>query len=39
VVRRALFASVALAPVVILVHYLFHPAETVDFALAAGWKR
>jgi Ca2+:H+ antiporter len=36
VVRRALFASVALAPVVILVHYLFHPAETVDFALAAA---
>ena len=35
-VRRALFASVALAPVVILVHYLFHPAETVDFALAAA---
>ena len=34
-VRRALFASVAFAPVVILVHYLFHPAETVDFALAA----
>jgi Ca2+:H+ antiporter len=36
VVRRALFASVAFAPVVILVHYLFHPAETVDFALAAA---
>ena len=35
-VRRALFASVAFAPVVILVHYLFHPAETVDFALAAA---
>jgi len=36
VVRRILFTSVALAPVVILVHYVFHPAETVDFALAAA---
>ena len=35
-VRRILFASVALAPVVILVHYLFDPAETVDFVLAAA---
>jgi Ca2+:H+ antiporter len=36
VVRRVLFASVALAPVVILIHYLFHPAEMVDFVLAAA---
>jgi Ca2+:H+ antiporter len=36
VVRRLLFASVALAPVVVLVHYLIHPSETVDFALAAA---
>src|SRR5829696_5295573 len=35
-VRRILFTSVALAPVVVLVHYLFHPAETVDFVLAAA---
>ncbi len=35
-VRRILFASVALAPVVVLVHYLFHPVETVDFVLAAA---
>jgi Ca2+:H+ antiporter len=35
-VRRLLFTSVALAPVVILVHYLFHPSETVDFVLAAA---
>ncbi len=34
-VRRILFGSVALAPVVILVHYVFHPPETVEFALAA----
>ena len=35
-VRRILFTSVALAPVVVLVHYLFHPPETVDFVLAAA---
>ena len=35
-VRRVLFASVALAPAVILVHYLVHPAEMVDFILAAA---
>jgi len=35
-VRRFLFASVALAPVVILVHYTLHPAETLDFVLAAA---
>ena len=34
-VRRILFSSVALAPLVILVHYVFHPAETLEFALAA----
>jgi Ca2+:H+ antiporter len=36
VVRRLLFGSVALAPVVVLVHYLVHPSQTVDFALAAA---
>jgi Ca2+:H+ antiporter len=35
-VRRILFASVAIAPIVVLVHYLFHPTETVDFVLAAA---
>ena len=35
-VRRILFASVALAPIVVLIHYLFHPPETVDFVLAAA---
>src|SRR6201991_3393874 len=35
-VRRLLFASVALAPLVVLIHYLFHPSETVDFVLAAA---
>ena len=35
-VRRMLFASVALAPLVVLIHYLFHPSETVDFVLAAA---
>jgi Ca2+:H+ antiporter len=35
-VRRTLFTSVALAPAVILVHYVFHPSETVDFVLAAA---
>jgi Ca2+:H+ antiporter len=35
-VRRILFTSVALAPIVVLVHYLFHPAQTVDFVLAAA---
>ena len=34
-VRRVLFMSVALAPIVVLVHYLFHPSATVDFVLAA----
>jgi Ca2+:H+ antiporter len=35
-VRRVLFTSVALAPLVVLVHYVFHPSETVDFVLAAA---
>jgi Ca2+:H+ antiporter len=35
-VRRILFASVALAPIVVLIHYLFHPTETVDFVLSAA---
>jgi Ca2+:H+ antiporter len=35
VVRRILFASVALAPVVIVVHYAAHPGYVVDFTLAA----
>src|SRR5918994_7860285 len=35
-VRRVLFTSVGLAPIVILVHYLFHPGATVDFVLSAA---
>ncbi len=35
-VRKILFTSVALAPLVILIHYVFHPDETVEFALAAA---
>jgi Ca2+:H+ antiporter len=35
-VRRLLFASVAFAPVVILVHYLLEPSETLEFVLAAA---
>ena len=35
-VRRLLFASVAFAPVVILLHYVFKPAETLEFVLAAA---
>jgi Ca2+:H+ antiporter len=35
-VRRLLFASVALAPLVILVHYTVHPTETLEFVLAAA---
>jgi len=35
-VRRILFATVALAPLVIVVHYLFHPSKTLDFVLAAA---
>jgi Ca2+:H+ antiporter len=36
VVRRILFTSVALAPIVILIHYVFHPGGVVDFVLAAA---
>jgi Ca2+:H+ antiporter len=35
VARRFLFGSLALAPLTILLHYAAHPAETVDFVLAA----
>ena len=35
-VRRLLFTSVALAPIVVLIHYAFHPANTLDFVLAAA---
>ncbi|MCP9485349.1 MAG: calcium/proton exchanger [Gaiellaceae bacterium MAG52_C11] len=35
-VRRLLFGSVGLAPLVILIHYVFHPAETIEFVLAAA---
>jgi Ca2+:H+ antiporter len=35
-VRRLLFASVAFAPVVILVHYVVKPSETLEFVLAAA---
>jgi Ca2+:H+ antiporter len=35
VARRILWASLTLAPATLLVHYLFHPSDTVDFLLAA----
>ena len=35
-IRRILFTSVALAPVVVLIHYVFHPTETLEFVLAAA---
>jgi Ca2+:H+ antiporter len=35
VARNILWSSVALAPLVVLVHYLFHPSATVEFVLAA----
>jgi Ca2+:H+ antiporter len=35
VIRRALFASLALAPITIALHYAAHPSETVEFVLAA----
>ncbi len=35
-VRRALFTSVAFAPLVVVLHYAFHLDETVEFVLAAG---
>ena len=34
-VRKALLASLALAPITIGLHYLAHPSETVEFVLAA----
>src|SRR5688500_2516438 len=35
-VRRILFTSVAFAPLVVLVHYVFQPTETLEFVLAAA---
>jgi Ca2+:H+ antiporter len=35
VIRRALFASLALAPITIALHYAVHPSATVEFVLAA----
>ena len=35
VVRKILFGTLALAPVVIALHYLVHPPETVEFVFAA----
>jgi Ca2+:H+ antiporter len=35
VVRKGLYASLALAPITIALHYLAHPSETVEFVLAA----
>jgi Ca2+:H+ antiporter len=35
VVRRILFGTLALAPIVIALHYLVHPPETVEFVVAA----
>jgi Ca2+:H+ antiporter len=35
VLRKALFASLALAPITVALHYLVHPPETVEFVLAA----
>lgn len=34
-VRKVLFASLALAPITIALHYLVHPPETFEFMLAA----
>ena len=34
-VRKALFASLALAPITIALHYLAHPPDTLQFVLAA----
>jgi Ca2+:H+ antiporter len=36
VARRFLFGSLAMAPLTVLLHYTVHPAETVDFVLAAA---
>jgi Ca2+:H+ antiporter len=35
VIRKALFATLALAPITIALHYLLHPPETAEFVLAA----
>jgi Ca2+:H+ antiporter len=35
VVRKALFALLALGPITIALHYLVHPPETLEFVLAA----
>jgi len=35
VVRRILFGTLALAPIVVVLHYAVHPPETVEFVLAA----
>jgi Ca2+:H+ antiporter len=35
-VRRILFTSVAFAPIVVLLHYAFHPGETLEFVLASA---
>ena len=34
-VRRILFGTLALAPIVIALHYLVHPPETLEFVIAA----
>ena len=34
-IRKALFATLALAPITIVLHYLLHPPETAEFVLAA----
>ena len=34
-VRKALFASLALAPITIVLHYVAQPSDTVQFVLAA----
>ncbi len=34
-VRKILFASLALAPITVVLHYLVHPPETAEFVLAA----
>jgi Ca2+:H+ antiporter len=36
VARKLLWASLALAPVALLIHYGFHPGSTADFVLAAA---
>ena len=33
--RKLLFVSLALAPLTILVHYVFHPGDVLQFVLAA----